>query len=232
MKLSIIIPVYNEASTISEVIHQVLSVDLPDVEKEIIVVDDGSTDATADILKEEKERNTKTLTIYTSQRNFGKGMAIRTGLKHVTGDIVLIQDADLELDPQEYLSLLEPIRSGRASVVYGSRFLNSATGVPWQSRLAGALLSSLTNLLYRSRLTDEATAYKVFKARALRDLDLHSVGFEFCPEVTAKLLKRGYTIVEKPVTYRPRSAAEGKKIRFLRDGGLAVYTLLRYRFRD
>ncbi|MBI3811441.1 MAG: glycosyltransferase family 2 protein [Nitrospirae bacterium] len=232
MKLSVIIPAYNEASTIGEVIQQVLAVDLPELEKEIIVVDDGSTDGTAEVLKQAQEQSADLLTIHTSPRNFGKGMAVRIGLKYTTGDIVLIQDADLELDPKEYVSLFEPIQSGKALVVYGSRFLEPDNQIPWKSRLAQRILSPLTSFLYRSHLTDEATAYKVFKAEALKDIDLRCVGFEFCPEVTAKLLKRGHRIVEVPISYRPRTRAEGKKIRYLRDGLMAIYTLLKYRFVD
>lgn len=230
MKLSIVIPVYNEESTVGEVIEQVLAVELPGIEKEIIVIDDGSTDGTPEVLKKEQSRNADLVTVYSSQQNFGKGMAIRIGLKYVTGDVVLIQDADLELDPKEYGILLAPILSGRAQVVYGSRFLSGTNRIPWKSRLAQRILTPLTRLLYGARLTDEATAYKLFKTDVLRDLDLHCIGFEFCPEVTAKLLKRGYPITELPITYRPRTEVEGKKLRFLRDGMIALYTLIKYRF--
>ena len=232
MKLSVLIPVYNEESTIGEVIEQVLAVELPGIEKEIIVIDDGSTDATPEVLKREQSENADLVTVYSSQHNFGKGMAIRIGLKYVTGDIVLIQDADLELDPKEYGALLAPILSGHASVVYGSRFLGGTNRVPWRSRLAQRILTPATRLLYGARLSDEATAYKLFKTAVLQDLDLHCSGFEFCPEVTAKLLKKGHPIIEVPITYQPRTRVEGKKLRFLRDGLFALYTLLKYRFRD
>ncbi len=232
MKLSILIPVYNEESTVGEVIEQVLAVELPGIEKEILVIDDGSTDGTAEVLKREQSENADLVRVYSSQQNFGKGRAIRIGLKYVTGDIVLIQDADLELDPKEYGVLLAPILSGQASVVYGSRFLSGANRIPWKSRLAQRILTPLTRLLYGARLTDEATAYKVFKTKILQGLDLHCIGFEFCPEVTAKLLKQGHQIVEVPITYRPRTEVEGKKLRFLHDGFTAVFTLLKYRFCD
>lgn len=232
MQLSILIPVYNEESTVGEVIEQVLAIELPGIEKEVIVVDDGSTDGTAEVLKREQLEHADVVTVYSSQQNIGKGMAIRIGLKYANGEIVLIQDADLELDPKEYGILLSPILSGQASVVYGSRFLNSANRIPWKSRLAQRILTPLIRLLYGARLTDEATAYKIFKADILQNLDLHCTGFEFCPEVTAKLLKQGYQITEVPISYRPRTDVEGKKLRFLRDGVNALYTLFKYRFSD
>ena len=232
MKLSILIPVYNEESTISDVIRQVMAVDLPGIQKEIIIIDDGSTDATPRILKSEWGQDTRILSIHTSEQNFGKGMAIRTGLKYVTGEIILIQDADLELNPQEYSALIRPIQNNEVSVVYGSRFLNNTLPLPWRSRLAQLFLTPLTNFLYGSKLTDEATAYKVFKTETLKNIPLYCTGFEFCPEVTAKLLKRNIKIQEVPVTYHPRSKAEGKKIRYVKDGFLAIYTLVKYRFFD
>lgn len=231
MRLSIIIPVYNEESTVGEVIDQILAVDLVDVEKEIIVVDDGSTDGTSDILQKAQKESSALLTIK-SRQNLGKGMAIRTGMKYVSGDIVLIQDADLELDPKEYILLLKPILSGEASIVYGSRFLNPSNKIPWRSRVAQRVLALLTNLLYHSNLTDEATAYKVFRTDVLKDIDLHCTGFEFCPEVTAKVLRHGHKIKEVPITFRPRTKAEGKKLRFFRDGLTAIFTLLKYRFSE
>lgn len=232
VRLSIIIPIYNEESTVGEVIAQVLAVDLAGIEKEIIVVNDGSTDGTAKILQKAEERNADLLTVHTSEQNFGKGMAIRAGMNYARGDVILIQDADLELNPKEYGLLLEPILSGKSSVVYGSRFLNPENKIPWKSRLAQRLLTPLTNLLYGANLTDEATAYKVFRRDVLKNIDLHCVRFEFCPEVTAKVLKHGHTIVEVPISYHPRSKSEGKKLCFLKDGLIAIYTLLKYRFSD
>jgi glycosyltransferase involved in cell wall biosynthesis len=232
MKLSIIIPVYNEESTIAEVIEQIIKVDLPGIEKEIIVINDGSTDGTASVLKEEQQENTNVITVLTSSRNLGKGTAIRTGLNYARGEVTLLQDADLELDPKEYSLLLEPILSGNTSVVYGSRFLNPSNRIPWRSQSAQRILTPLVYFLYGAWLTDEATAYKVFKTDVLKSVPLHCTRFEFCPEVTAKLLKRGYTIKEVPISYRPRTRSEGKKLRFFRDGAIALYTLLKYRMCD
>lgn len=232
MKLSIIIPVYNEESTIAEVIEQIIKVDLPGIEKEIIIINDGSTDGTASILKKEQQENADIISVLSSNHNFGKGMAIRTGLNYAQGEVTLLQDADLELDPKEYCLLLKPILSGNVSVVYGSRFLNPSNRIPWRSRLAQRILTPLIYLLYSAWLTDEATAYKVFKTVVLKSIPLNCTGFEFCPEVTAKLLKRGYTIKEVPISYRPRTRSEGKKLRFFRDGAIALYTLLRNRMYD
>jgi len=225
MKLSVIIPVYNEESTVSEVIERVKAVPY---EKEIIVVDDGSTDATAARLSDAGGH--PVVTIFTSPVNFGKGAAVRIGLAHVTGDIVVIQDADLELSPEEYPRLLEPILRGQADIVYGSRFLRGRDRVSWRTYLANRLLACWVNLLYGSRLTDEATAYKVFRASVIKTLPLKCIGFEFCPEVTAKLLRSGYTVAEVPIGYRPRLPSEGKKVSYLRDGLKAAWTLLRLRF--
>jgi glycosyltransferase involved in cell wall biosynthesis len=224
MKLSVIIPVYNEESTIDQVIDKVRLVDLP-LDKEIIVVDDGSTDHTVEIL----ERRQKDITfVHFSRINFGKGAAIRVGLTYVTGDIVIIQDADLELDPNEYKLLLEPILSGEARVVYGSRFLKSNPNIPRRTILANRFLTWLTNLLYGARLTDMETAYKAFRAEVIRALPLKAHRFEFEPEVTAKLLKSGCRIKEVPVSYNPRTLEEGKKIGW-RDGITALWTLVKYR---
>lgn len=233
MKLSVIIAVYNEESTVREVIERVKAVPVRDpagapLEKEIVVVDDGSTDQTRAILSGEGED--PVVTVFTSPVNFGKGAAVRIGLSYVTGDVIIIQDADLELDPEEYPQLIEPILVGRAEVVYGSRFRHGRDGVGWRTYIANRLLAAWTNLLYRAGLTDEATSYKVFRADVLRSLPLECIGFEFCPEVTAKVLRSAYRIEEVPIGYHPRSAAEGKKVRYLRDGLKAVWTLLRYRW--
>jgi len=224
-KLSVIIPVYNEESTVREVIERVKALALP---KEIIVVDDGSTDGTQGILREEGEDDI--VRVYTSPTNFGKGAAIRIGLSFATGNVVLIQDADLELCPEEYPRLLEPILSGRTNVVYGSRFLHASRGIPWRTRVANRWLARWCNLLYRSRLTDVSTAYKVFRTEAIQRVTLRSVGFEFCAEVTALLLRGRERIEEVPVGYHPRTRAQGKKLNYLTDGARAAWCLLRLRF--
>jgi glycosyltransferase involved in cell wall biosynthesis len=224
MKLSVIIPVYNEESTIGEVIDKVRAVELP-VEREIIVVDDGSTDHTADILA---KRQHDVTFVHFSRINFGKGAAIRIGLTYVTGDVVIIQDADLELDPNEYKLLLSPIIAGEANVVYGSRFLKANPAISRRTIVANRFLTWLTNVLYGSQLTDMETAYKAFRAEIVTGIDLHCHRFEFEPEVTGKLLRAGYKIMEVPISYNPRTEAEGKKINW-RDGVTAIVTLLKYR---
>lgn len=229
MKLSVIIPVFNEKDTIEEIIKKVEEVDL---EKEIIVVDDGSTDGTKEILGKINRKNLKVLY---HEENRGKGEAIRTALPHTTGDIIVIQDADLEYNPREFPHLLQPILKGKARVVYGSRVLGKRPHPPflmwWFFYWGGRSLSLITNLLYHSNITDEPTCYKAFKREVLLNIPLECRGFEFCPEVTAKVLKRGIKIVEVPISHKPRSIQEGKKIR-LKDWFIAVYTLIKYKFKD
>ncbi|MBL7064633.1 MAG: glycosyltransferase family 2 protein [Anaerolineae bacterium] len=228
MKLSVIVPVYNEAMTIAQVIERVLKVELGDIEKEIIVVNDGSTDGTDAILDSLVIRRPNPLKIMHHGQNRGKGAAIRTALEHVTGDVVITQDADLEYDPQEYPVLLAPFEDPAVQVVYGSRNLRWNPRSSWSFYWGGRLLSWTANLLYGSHITDEPTGYKAFRADLLRSLDLQSDGFEFCPEVTGKVLRRGIEIHEVPISYRPRSFDEGKKINW-RDGLRAIWTLLKYR---
>jgi len=166
------------------------------------------------------------VTVYTSPTNFGKGAAIRMGLTFVTGDVVIVQDADLELDPEEYPRLVGPIRAGKTNVVYGSRFFGPTEGISARTRLANRLLAMWCNVLYRSHLTDVSTAYKVFRTGTIKRMPLRSIGFEFCAEVTGRLLRRGERILEVPVGYHPRTEAEGKKLSYLRDGLKAAWWLL------
>ena len=229
MKLSVIIPVYNEEQTITEVIDRVWAVDLGDIEKEVIIADDGSTDATAGIVDAHRYIREGLVRILHNPINLGKGAAVRLGLSMATGDILLVQDADLELDPQEYGRLLEPILQGRASVVYGSRFLRASGRVPRRTRWANWLLTMLTNALFAAKLTDMETAYKVFRREMLNDVRLRCVGFDFEPEITAKFLLAGHRILEVPISYNPRRIDEGKKMRWI-DGVDAIYTLLKCRF--
>jgi glycosyltransferase involved in cell wall biosynthesis len=227
-KLSVIVPVYNEEQTIGEVIERIRAVELPDVDKEIIVANDGSSDGTKHALDCGAWRCDPRLTIVESPINLGKGAAIRLGLKYATGDIVLIQDADLELDPREYGKLLAPILSGRVKVVYGSRFLSPNGTISTRTRLANRVLTSLTNVLFLARLTDMETGYKVFRREVLENIRLRCVGFDFEPELTAKLLLAGFRIEEVPIAYSPRRVDEGKKIRWV-DGLDAAYVLLKCR---
>lgn len=228
-KLSIIIPVYNEQSTIKEVIDQVIEVDLNPIQKEIIICDDGSTDGSLEVIKHEQLAHGDIVRVYTSTINLGKGAAIRFGFRHATGDIIIIQDADLELNPREYADLIQPILNGQTNVVYGSRFKGKNKGVPLKTHLANRILTSLTNLLYGSHLTDMETAYKVFKADIIKTLQLRCDGFDIEPEITARLLRAGHSIYEVPITYDPRTSQEGKKISW-RDGIEAIYTLAKCKF--
>ncbi len=224
MKLSVIMPVFNEISTVGEILKKVRR---QKINKEIIVVDDFSTDGTREFLKDEENNETK---IIFHPRNSGKGRAIRTGLNHVSGDIVIIQDADLEYDPRDYHKLIVPIITGAAGVVYGSRVLTENFQKSYHRYyLGGRILTFLTNFLYQSQITDEPTCYKVFKTEIIKSIRLTCEGFEFCPEVTAKLLKKGYDIYEVPVSYSPRSFEGGKKIK-CKDGMIAIFTLFKNKF--
>jgi dolichol-phosphate mannosyltransferase len=220
--VSVIVPIYNEIDHIDDLLRQIQA---SPVEKEIIIIDDGSTDGTQQKLRD--LRPSSDVTIIFHQQNCGKGAAIRTGLRYARGEYVLIQDSDLEYDPQDYPALLEPLQTGKANVVYGVRPDRPERGMRFF--LGAKLLTHIANLLYRCGIHDEATCYKVFRRSVLKQLSLECRRFEFCPEVTAKLSRLGERIAEVPVKYNPRTADEGKKIRHS-DGWLAIWTLIRFRF--
>jgi len=227
MILSIIIPCYNEKPTILEVLERLEQISISNIKKEIIIVDDGSVDGTVDLLKNIHKR----YKVVFHSHNQGKGAAIRSAMREVTGDIVLIQDADLEYHPEDIPRVIAPIIDNRSKAVYGTRIhnyrLKRFSGYSYY--FGGKLLTWITNVLYDCRITDEATGYKAFLSSVLKNIELESKGFEFCPEVTAKLLRSGIQIVEVPILYSPRTLSEGKKIRF-RDGVMAIWTLVKYRF--
>jgi glycosyltransferase involved in cell wall biosynthesis len=225
MKVSFIVPVYNEERNMLEVMARLKA--LP-IAKEIVVVDDGSFDSTPRLL--DKYSKDPEVIIHLSDLNLGKGAAIRVGLKYATGDIIAIQDGDLEYDVQDYLKILARFEDPNVVVVYGSRFRGAMKArMVWRYWAGNMALRFLANLLYRANITDEATAYKAFRRDALQSIPLTCKGFEFCPEVTAKLRKRGHTIYEVPINYNPRSITEGKKIK-AKDFWIAVWTLVRLRF--
>lgn len=230
-KLTVVIPVYNEQDTIAEVVERVCAVDLGSTRKEIIISDDGSTDATPLAIEKLQTRHADIVRVYTSPTNLGKGAAVRLGMSLATGEVILIQDADLELDPAEYTRMLAPLQSGQADVVYGSRFLRPSKRIPARTRLANRFLTLLTNLLFGARLTDMETAYKVFRRDALGRLRLRCARFDFEPEITAQLLLAGYRVHEVAISYSPRTVEQGKKMSWI-DGIEAIYTLLRCRFLD
>jgi glycosyltransferase involved in cell wall biosynthesis len=225
-RLSVVMPVYNERETVDEIIDRVLAVRL---NLELIVVDDRSVDGTWDRLQ--ALRGDGRFLLLRHERNLGKGAALRTGFAHVTGNIVIIQDADLEYSPEEYPDLIDLIVKGRADVVYGSRFLGRHRVFLFTHYLGNRLLTLVTNILYNTMLTDMETCYKVMRAEVLQSFTLRSNGFGIEPELTAKIFKRGYRVYEVPITYDGRGYEQGKKITW-RDGVVALWVLLKYRFTD
>jgi glycosyltransferase involved in cell wall biosynthesis len=226
MKLSVIIPVFNEKNTILEILDRVEKVKL-DLEKEIIIIDDFSTDGTRELLKELEEKHK----IIYQEKNLGKGAAVKKGFLETNGDIIIIQDADLEYDPKEYNKLLEPILKGEAKVVFGSRFLNKHYPRYKLFYFGNKMLSFLFSVLYGQKVSDMETCYKVFIKEVLKGIEIKSNRFNFEPEITAKIIKAGYKIKEIPISYLSRSFSEGKKINW-RDGISAIFSLIKYRFFD
>ena len=227
MKLTVVMPVYNEKETIREIVHRVLAMDMV---TELLIVDDGSTDGTREILPEFDSR--ERVRVILKERNEGKGSAVVRGFKEATGDLIIIQDADLEYDPRHYKILIEPIREGLADVVYGSRFLGEARRpILFWNMVANKILTLVTNVLYNTILTDMETGYKMFRREVIQGMVIHARRFDFEPEVTAKILKRKVRLYEVPIAFNPRDYSEGKKITVW-DGVEAMWTLIKYRFVD
>jgi len=226
-KLSVIVPVFDERNTVVEIVRRMRKVELP-VDLEIVIVDDGSTDGTRDVLRQLAD---STVRVLNHDVNRGKGAAIRSGLEHVTGDLVLVQDADLEYDPEDWPKLLAPILRGKARVVYGSRFTGERRNMLFLHWVGNRFLSLVTNVLYNTTLSDMETCYKLFDRKLLDTITLRAQRFEFEPEVTAKILRRGIRIYEVPISYTGREFDEGKKITWS-DGFIALWTLVKYRFVD
>ena len=220
-------PVFNEQKTVEEIVRRVMATGIV---YEIVIVDDGSDDGTQDILKKFDGRSD--IRVFYHDINHGKGAAVRTGIQNAEGDVLLIQDADLEYDPRDYPALLRPLEEGLADVVYGSRFLGAARRpILFWNMVANKILTFVTNILYNNILTDMETGYKIFRKAVVEDLPIHARGFEFEPEFTAKILKRKVRIFEVPITFNPRDYADGKKIK-ARDAFLAMWFLIKYRFID
>jgi dolichol-phosphate mannosyltransferase len=230
--LSILIPAYNESRTIVEILDKVRSVVL-DLNKEIIIVDDGSKDNTYELVEKWNKSLPATndlKVILIKKPNGGKGSAIREAIQHSTGEYAIVQDADMEYDPQDYIACLAPIRSGQYAVVYGSRYMHSQNHASYyRYYLGGRMVSLFTNLLFFSKLTDEPTCYKTFRGDLIRQIPFEGNTFDWEPEITAKLLRLGYAIGEVPISYFPRHFEDGKKIG-VKDGVLALWTLLKWRF--
>lgn len=226
--LSIVIPIYNEADHLEEVLRQIYAVEI-ELEKELILVDDCSTDGTREILEKLQNSDENKAKVFYHEINRGKGATLRTGFEHITGDITLIQDADLEYDPQDYPKLLEPILNETADVVYGSRFMEGRQEGLLRSYIANRFLTFLSNLVNGTKITDMETCYKVMKSDILKDIKLTSDRFGFEPEITAKLAKRKCKIVDVPISYRGRDYHEGKTVSW-KDGVAAIFHIIRFRF--
>jgi len=238
MKLSIIVPVFNEEKTVPELLKRVERLKIDGVDKEVIVVDDGSTDATASEIKNLKFK-IKNCKIFFHKKNMGKGAAVGTGIRSATGDYIIIQDADLEYNPLQIRDLVKPIQEGKAKVVYGTRLRrlpnlkrDEKTPLFLIHYLGNRFLSLVTSLLYGQWITDMETCYKLFPKKAVEEMKLSAKRFDFEPEITAKLLKKGYKILEVPITTKPRGYDEGKKLSAIKDGTMALWTLIKYRFSD
>lgn len=224
--LSVIMPVYNERASLRTLLDRIRAVP---VHKEILIVDDASTDGTQAILRDEIEGHFPDVRVFYHSQNQGKGAAIRTAIPHATGDFCIVQDGDLEYDPNDYLTILRAFRETDAPIVYGSRFLQGWPPMRLPNRIVNKLLAWMVRFLYGSPMTDEATCYKAFRTKVLQSIPLVCNRFDFCPEVTAKALRRGHRIVEVPIHYAARSMAEGKKIRWT-DGVAAIWALLKFKF--
>ncbi len=242
MKLSIIIPVYNEEKTVAQLLEKVAKISMPNIEKEVIIVDDGSTDATekeiSSMMQKFSGRNIHMKKLK-HKKNLGKGTAIRTGLKFANGDYIIIQDADLEYDPKNIQELIKPIRANKSQVIYGTR-LRRMPNLYRDERtlrfllhyIGNKMLSLITSALFLTWITDMESGHKLFPRKALEKITLRARGFDFEPEITAKLLKNKYKIIEIPITTDPRGYKEGKKLQTFRDGFRALWTLIKYRFID
>jgi len=224
MKISVVMPVYNEKTTLNKILEKVRAVDL---EKEIIMVDDGSTDGTRELLREMQLADNEH--VYFHEKNMGKGAALRTGFQHATGDFIMIQDADLEYDPQDYFKMLKPIQDGHARVVYGSRFIGERRNIFLHHWVGNRLLTLVANILFNTTLSDMETCYKLIETSIIKSIKIKSDKFTVEPELTAKILKKKIRIYEVPISYYGREYTEGKKITW-RDGFGALAAIFRFRF--